>query len=106
VRPTSACSARRISARGNKILRAEPLSQACERGEIFLYAPNQQASWVREFLDELEAFPTGLHDNQCDAAAFAGVASEPKQEYVGYQPVGTKDTEIRDWTQRPKGLRY
>jgi hypothetical protein len=40
------------------------------------------------------------------AAAVTPPLIPPSKEYVGYQPVGSKDTEIRDWTQRPKGLRY
>jgi hypothetical protein len=50
--------------------------------------------------------PTLAYNELLAAMPFAGVASEPKKEYVGYQPVGARDTEIRDWTQRPKGLRY
>ena len=52
---------------GAKELRAEPLSVQAEFGHIYLVA----GPWNEEFLEELCAFPAGLHDDQVDAAADA-----------------------------------
>lgn len=60
---------------GKKSDRARPLSAMCERGvtdrnpygNVKLVA----GPWVEDFLDELEAFPAGGHDDQVDAASLA-----------------------------------
>ena len=52
--------------------RANPLASAAERGHVKLI----RSEWNAPFLDELESFPIGLHDDQVDAAsgAFAELA--------------------------------
>ncbi len=52
---------------GSKVLRANPVSAAAEGGRIFLV----KGTWISEFLDELELFPGGNHDDQVDALAGA-----------------------------------
>ena len=54
-------------ATGSKELRAEPLSSAAEAGLIRLVA----GDWVLPFLEEIEVFPMGKHDDQVDAASGA-----------------------------------
>jgi predicted phage terminase large subunit-like protein len=56
---------RGVRSTGDKILRAETLSAACERGEIRVV----KARWNREFVRELTRFPNAAHDDQVDAAA-------------------------------------
>ena len=50
---------------GKKDVRAKPLSAAAEQGNVKLV----RGPWIGEFLDELEAFPGGGHDDQVDAAS-------------------------------------
>jgi len=52
---------------GSKEIRANPLSAAAEAGNVKLV----RGPWIREFLDELEAFPGEAHDDQVDAASGA-----------------------------------
>ncbi len=53
---------------GNKVLRANPVSSAAERGRIKIV----RAPWNKDFLDELVMFPTkGWHDDQVDSLSGA-----------------------------------
>jgi predicted phage terminase large subunit-like protein len=52
---------------GSKQVRAEPFAAQVQGGNIWLVG----GKYVQEFLDELEVFPTGTHDDQVDAAAMA-----------------------------------
>lgn len=52
---------------GSKITRANPVSAAAEGGRIFLV----RGRWISDFLDELEVFPGGSHDDQVDALSGA-----------------------------------
>ena len=56
-----------VSSSGDKELRANPLSTACENGLVYLL----KAGWNDEFLNELCQFPLGSHDDQVDAASGA-----------------------------------
>lgn len=51
----------------SKTDRAAPLSSAAEAGNVKLL----RGTWLSAFLDELEAFPQGAHDDQVDAASGA-----------------------------------
>ncbi|NLH62454.1 MAG: phage terminase large subunit [Ignavibacteriales bacterium] len=51
----------------SKELRARPVSSAAEAGNIKLV----RGSWNDDFLDEIEAFPQGEHDDQIDALSGA-----------------------------------
>lgn len=52
---------------GSKELRAEPFAAQCEAGNVKLV----EGRWNKTFLDELEIFPNGSHDDQVDAASGA-----------------------------------
>ena len=51
----------------SKVLRANPLSAAAEAGNVKLI----KGIWNKDFLDEIIAFPNGLHDDQIDAVSGA-----------------------------------
>lgn len=51
----------------NKVERAAPLSAAAEAGNVKLV----RGAWNEEFLDEIETFPFGRHDDQVDAVSGA-----------------------------------
>lgn len=52
---------------GDKVTYAAPFSSQVEAGRVYLL----RAPWNSVFLDELEAFPMGSHDDQVDAASKA-----------------------------------
>lgn len=52
---------------GDKLTRALPLFAQAEVGNVKLVA----GQWNRDFLDEVRAFPSGLHDDMIDSAAHA-----------------------------------
>lgn len=52
---------------GSKIERAKPFAGRAGAGHVSLVA----GSWTNEFLDELEIFPDGEHDDMVDAASAA-----------------------------------
>jgi predicted phage terminase large subunit-like protein len=63
-----------VKTTGPKEERARPFSAACENGYVYIV----RGRWVKDFLDEAEAFPMGTHDDQIDAAAggFAELAAQ------------------------------
>ncbi len=52
---------------GDKQARARPVSAAAEAGNVLLV----RGPWTGAFLDEVEAFPGGAHDDQVDAVSGA-----------------------------------
>jgi predicted phage terminase large subunit-like protein len=58
---------------GEKFTRAQPLAAQAEAGNVVLL----RGEWNRAFLDEVEMFPHGGHDDQVDAAsgAFAKITA-------------------------------
>ncbi|MGB9866728.1 MAG: phage terminase large subunit [Bacillota bacterium] len=52
---------------GSKVSRAAPVSSAAEAGNVKLV----RGSWISAFLDEVEMFPNGTHDDQVDAVSGA-----------------------------------
>ena len=50
---------------GGKVARAHAVAPMMEAGQVYLPHP-AQASWVRDYLEELAAFPSGTHDDQVD----------------------------------------
>ncbi len=52
---------------GSKIERANPLSAAAEAGNVKLL----RGDWNKDFLDEIETFPNGAHDDQVDTVSGA-----------------------------------
>ena len=56
---------RGIRSTGSKVERAGPVSSAAEAGNVKLV----RGPWIGDYLDELEAFPEGSHDDQVDATS-------------------------------------
>jgi predicted phage terminase large subunit-like protein len=52
---------------GSKETRAAPFAAQCEAGNVKLV----RGPWITAFLDEIEVFPFGKHDDQADAASSA-----------------------------------
>jgi predicted phage terminase large subunit-like protein len=52
---------------GDKATRSAPLAAAAEHGLVKLLAGH----WNKDFLDEVEVFPQGAHDDQVDACSLA-----------------------------------
>ena len=73
---------------GSKEIRANPVSSAAEAGNVKLV----RGPWINDFLDEAEAFPGGVHDDQVDAVsgAFAIVARGRPRGLVSFGVVGDK----------------
>jgi predicted phage terminase large subunit-like protein len=71
---------------GSKEVRAGPFSSAAEHGNVKLV----KSGWNRDFLDEIETFPMGYHDDQVDAASGA------YSKLVESSPLGGS-TVTRDW---------
>jgi predicted phage terminase large subunit-like protein len=67
---------RGIPSTGNKEVRANPLASQAEAGNVKLV----KGPWIGAFLDEVELFPLGGHDDQVDAAsgALLDLTSEPE----------------------------
>lgn len=60
---------RSIPATGSKVLRAAPVASHADAGHIYLV---DTGTWnIEEFLEEIEIFPDGLHDDQVDAVSGA-----------------------------------
>jgi phage terminase large subunit-like protein len=55
------------SSTGSKADRAQPLAAASERGLVRLLSGH----WNKDFLDEIELFPFGRHDDCVDSASLA-----------------------------------
>ncbi len=56
-----------VNPSGDKVTRAGPLRAAAENGLVKIV----RGEWNHDFLDELENFPFGKHDDQVDAASCA-----------------------------------
>jgi predicted phage terminase large subunit-like protein len=65
-----------VPSTGNKEVRANPLASQAEAGNVKLV----RGPWINAFLDEIELFPLGSHDDQVDAAsgALLDLTSEPE----------------------------
>lgn len=66
---------------GDKLTRSTPFSNQCEAGNVHLV----EGEWNKAFLDELEMFPFGAHDDRVDAAsrAFNKLFEHPDLEVCG-----------------------
>lgn len=78
---------RGLRSTGSKEERAGPVSSKAEAGLIKLV----RGEWVPAFLDELEAFPEGGHDDQVDAlsGAFSQLANKPGPPSTSKSPWGS-----------------
>lgn len=67
---------RRNPGKGGKLLRAQPWLNLIEAGKVVIV----RGPWNKDFLDELETFPDGLHDDQIDAVSigFEDTGKKPK----------------------------
>jgi predicted phage terminase large subunit-like protein len=57
--------------RGSKTARAYAVSPLFEAGNVYLPPVDAEHPWVREYIDELLAFPNGEHDDRVDATTQA-----------------------------------
>lgn len=79
--------------KGDKILRAKPLSAANHNGLVYLV----RAPWNRDFTDEAEAFPTpGIHDDGVDAASGAHAKLQQAQDTGPVTKTPTHYQPLRD----------
>lgn len=63
----SGFNVRGVPSTGNKAQRADPFASMAEAGNVKLV----RGKWNKQFLDEIELFPMGSHDDQVDAASGA-----------------------------------
>jgi len=84
---------------GSKVERAGPVSSQAEVGNVRLH----RGPWVGAFLDEVEAFPLGGHDDQVDAlsGAMMRLRSGRSPGPLVHQLVGARRI---DPTNNPLGL--
>ena len=70
---------------GSKVTRAEALSKQAEWGNVRVL----RAAWTSAFISEMTDFPSGINDDQVDAAAsaFNKLALVQRAEY-GISPLG------------------
>lgn len=80
-----------FSARGNretgdKVSRARPVASQAEIGNVWLI----EAAWTKEYLDEMEAFPYGAHDDQVDgtSGAFNRLVRAAAVSFTGMESAG------------------
>jgi len=67
VRHLAGYAVRGYPARGDKLTRANPWAAQAEAGNVKLV----RGAWIEPFLDEVEAFPDGAHDDQVDGGSGA-----------------------------------
>ncbi|MGA9390324.1 MAG: phage terminase large subunit [Candidatus Sulfotelmatobacter sp.] len=63
----------------DKLARAEAITPLIEAGRVFL---PESVPWLNDYVDELAAFPTGVHDDAVDSTTQA-------LNYLRHQPVHT-----------------
>jgi predicted phage terminase large subunit-like protein len=67
-----------IDVKGDKVQRAMPWASRAEAGAVAVV----NGAWVRDFLDEVVAFPSAPHDDYVDAASGAvAMISKPRVEW-------------------------
>ncbi|OBW61090.1 MAG: hypothetical protein A9183_03020 [Dehalococcoides mccartyi] len=77
----------------DKTTRASPVSSQAEAGNIYLV----NGLWINDFLDEIEAFPSGAHDDQVDALSGAFVQlSVPDNSFDAWNKTLLKQTQLGD----------
>jgi predicted phage terminase large subunit-like protein len=60
--------AEKLTAKGDKMVRAQTAIKMWNAGQVFLPA---NATWAGDFVDEALGFPVGAHDDQVDCLAYA-----------------------------------
>ena len=88
-------------ATGDKVLRADPFASAASVGLVKLC----EGEWNQAFLDELEVFPRGHHDDQVDGAsgAFNILARSQHNQPISVAP-GILNQRPSPWSQAGGGL--
>ncbi|MET0039306.1 phage terminase large subunit [Dehalococcoides mccartyi] len=77
----------------DKTTRASPVSSQAEAGNIYLV----NGLWINDFLDEIEAFPSGAHDDQVDALSGAFVQlSVPDNSFDAWNKTLLKQAQLGD----------
>ncbi len=66
INATYKIKAENAASKGSKLLAAGPYIGAIEKGNVSLL---EKQDWNQDYLDEVEAFPEGLHDDQVDASS-------------------------------------
>jgi len=88
---------------GDKVARAHAVSPLVESGRVFL---PDQASWLRDFLDEVTSFPAAPHDDQVDAMTQAlNYLRENQYEPFRYTPPRHDLVQSRFDARRSSGVR-
>ena len=91
---------------GSKEARAMPFSAAAQNGNVRIVS----GPWVMDFLDEIEAFPGGAHDDQVDAVSGAHgelATGAPEDFIVGAgrsAPAKTTDLRLSEGRQQTPTL--
>jgi predicted phage terminase large subunit-like protein len=88
VRALSQYTTTTVVAREGKITYAGPVSSAADPSNGGSTIVVVRGPWNDEFFGEVEAFPTGNHDDQVDALALAYLLAGDAPEYA-YNPVAT-----------------
>jgi predicted phage terminase large subunit-like protein len=73
-----------IKSTGSKEVRANPFSAQCQAGNVSLLS----GSWIDDFLEEIEIFPYGFHDDQCLAE---GTSIYTKRGHIPIEQVNDSD---------------
>jgi predicted phage terminase large subunit-like protein len=76
-------SVKSIRTKGDKVVRAAPLEPIFEAGDVFV---PEGATWLQAWIDELQSFPSGPHDDQVDNLS-AGYAHFYKSSGVISVPI-------------------
>lgn len=77
------------SPQGNKEVRAEPYAAQCEAGNVKLVA----GDWNRKYIDELEHFPNGEHDDLLDGSSGSFNYIAARHSYFGDRVLIASDGE-------------
>lgn len=93
VQTTIRITADKAATKGSKMLAAGPWIGHIEKGKTGIV----ESHWNQEFLDELETFPEGSHDDQVDAA---GGAFRLAKNLIGQSPVWGRGSEIKQLRQQ------
>jgi len=65
------CRVEGVTPKGSKLARALAAAPAIEAGRVLLPLQSKEHPWVRSFIDEVTAFPTGKHSDRVDSAGIA-----------------------------------
>jgi predicted phage terminase large subunit-like protein len=85
-----------VNPQGGKVARANAAAPSVESGNWYVPHPDL-APWVRTLIDEAAAFPTGAHDDICDAMSMIALRllyvtprGPAKKQYQAHIPTGDR----------------